>query len=146
MNVGQLCGRDLVSASAGTALSDVASLMCQRDVGAVVITKAPIDQPVAVGIVTDRDIMRAQLTRTADFNRLCAADVMTRDPLVLEEHHSVEDAILRLRERGVRRAPVVDAHGQLVGMISLDDLVGQLARELGNLARVLARPPCRQDG
>ncbi|MFO7276490.1 MAG: CBS domain-containing protein [Pseudomonadota bacterium] len=146
MNVGKLCSRDLVSASASTPLSDVAALMHRRGVGAVVITKAPIDQPVAVGIVTDRDIMRAQLTRTADFNRLSAADVMTRDPLVLEEHHSVEDAILRMRERGVRRAPVMDAHGQLVGMISLDDLVGQLAYELGNLARVLERQPRRHDG
>jgi CBS domain-containing protein len=146
MNVGQLCSRHLVSAPASTPLSQVARLMHDAHVGAVVVTKSPIDQPVAAGMITDRDIMRAQLSRTADLSRLRAEDVMTRDPLVLNEETSLEDAIRRMRARGVRRAPVVTSSGALAGLLSTDDLVAQMARELIGLARVLERQSTREGG
>lgn len=137
MKISEVCSRDLVSVPAGAPLSEVARLMRERNVGAVVVTKAPADQPVVVGIITDRDIVCAQLERAADLSRLEAEQVMTRNPLVLNEDDSIENAIRHLRARGVRRAPVVSAHGTLVGMISTDDLVGLLARELAQLAHLL---------
>lgn len=139
MNVGQICSRNLVSAPASAPLSDIAKLMHDRRVGAVVITKAPLDRPVAVGIITDRDIVRAQLERKSDLAHLSAEDVMTRDPLVLGEEDAVDDAIQRMRARAVRRAPVVTSHGALAGLVSTDDLVTEVARELGSLANVLER-------
>ncbi len=45
----------------------------------------------------------------------------------------------RLRERGVRRAPVVAASGDLIGIVSTDDLLGIIAEQLGSLARLLDR-------
>jgi CBS domain-containing protein len=139
MNVGQVCSRNLVSAASSASLADLAKLMHDRHVGAVVITKAPLDRPVAIGIVTDRDIVRAQLERKSELARLAAEDIMTRDPLVVAEGDAIDDAIQRMRARGVRRAPVVTAHGALAGMVSTDDLVAEIARELGNLARILER-------
>jgi CBS domain-containing protein len=106
-----------------------------------VITKSPLDEPIPVGIITDRDIVFAQLDRKAELNRTRAEDVMTRDPLVLSEGDSVEDAILRLRARGVRRAPVVTAHGKLAGFISSDDLIAHVARELTTLAHAIEQQP-----
>ena len=144
MNVGQICSRNLVSAPASAPLSEVAQLMHDRHVGAVVVTKPPGDQPVAVGVITDRDVVRAQLNQAADFSRLRAADVMSRDPLLLSEELSVEDAIQRMRARAVRRAPVVTSHGALAGLVSTDDLIAQVAREVVNLARVLERQPKRE--
>lgn len=141
MNVGEVCTRDLVSAPSGAPLSELARLMAERGVGAVVVTKSPIDAPVPAGMITDRDILRAQLTRKATLDNLRAGDVMTRDPLVLDEACSLEDAIHRMRSRGVRRAPVVSASGALVGLLSTDDLVSQVAHEIVSLARVLERQP-----
>jgi CBS domain-containing protein len=139
MNVGQICSRNVVSAPASAPLSDIAKLMHDHRVGAVVITKAPLDRPVAVGIITDRDIVRAQLKRKTDLAHLSAEDIMTRDPLVLGEDDAVESAMQRMRARAVRRAPVVTSHGALAGFVSTDDLVAQVARELGTLAHVLER-------
>ena len=144
MKVGQVCSRNVVCASTSAPLSEVAKLMREHHVGAVVITKAPLDQPIATGIVTDRDIVRAQLQRTADLTRLRAEDVMTRDPLVVGEEDSLEDAIKRMRTRGVRRAPVVTPHGALIGLVSTDDLIAQVARELTAIARVLELQPRRE--
>ena len=145
MNVGQMYSRGLVSVSESAPPSEVAKLMRDRHVGTVVVVTAPMDQPIAAGIITDRDIVHAQLDHTADLSRLCAADVMTRDPLVLCGDVAVEDAIERMRVRGVRRAPVVTAHGALLGLVSTDDLISQLARDLGELARLLERQPTMEN-
>lgn len=141
MNVGTLCSRGPVLVEAPTPLTDVAQLMFQHHVGAVIVTKSPLDRPVAVGMVTDRDITRAQLERECDLSQLTADSVMTRDPLVLCEDVPVEEAIGRLRARGVRRAPVVSAHGELIGVISVDDLIAEVARELSAFAHLLEMQP-----
>lgn len=141
MNIGELRNRDPVSVAASTPLYEVARLMCERHVGAVVVTKSPMDQPVPIGIITDRDITRAQLDSGRDLSDLSSEEVMTRDPLVLCEDEAVEEGLERMRARGVRRAPVATAHGMLVGVVSIDDLIGQLARELSALARLLDLQP-----
>lgn len=139
MSIGKLCSRGAVSTTASATLAEVAALMRDANVGTVVITKAPLDRPVPVGIVTDRDIVRAQLERVSDLSSLSAGDVMTGNPLVLNEEDSVEDAISRLRARRVRRAPVISTGGALVGLISTDDLLTGLTDDLIGMACVLAR-------
>lgn len=141
MNIGQICTRPAVTATAGASLAEVAELMRDRNVGAVVITKSPIDQPVPVGMITDRDIVQAQLERTADLSRLSAEQIMSRDPLVLREDTDVDEAIRHMRARGVRRAPVLTSNGTLVGLVSTDDLIARIAEDVVGLASVLAKQP-----
>ncbi len=64
---------------------------------------------------------------------------MTRNPLVLQENESIVDAMALLRQRGVRRAPVVAPNGDLVGIVSTDDLLGIISEQLGSLARLVDR-------
>ena len=144
MNIGELCSRDLVAVAPSTPLSEVARLMCERHVGAVIVTQSPMDQPVAIGVITDRDITRAQLDHASNLCQIFSDQVMTCNPLVLCEDDAVEEALGRMRARGVRRAPVTTAHGILVGVISADDLIAQLARELSALAHLLDLQPIRE--
>ena len=146
MKVGDLCKRKAVTVSASAPVSDAARLMCEERVGAVVVTTAPADEPVAIGMLTDRDIVCAQLDRAADLGQLRIGDLMTPDPLVLNEDAPIEEAIRRLRNRHVRRAPVVGQHGELIGVISFDDLLAHVSgnlRALAHLADVRSRPPQR---
>lgn len=137
MLVGSLCSRRPVTVNQGAPISDVACLMRDQHVGAVIVTDTGPDRSRAVGMITDRDIVRAQLERTADLSRLSAAEVMTRNPLVIGEEESVDGAIAHLRARGVRRAPVVALDGTVVGLISADDLLTQVARKLMGLAEIV---------
>jgi CBS domain-containing protein len=141
MKIGDICTRNAITVSPAATLAEVARLMRDRNVGAVIVTKAPLDQPVAVGIITDRDIACTQLDRHCDLNSLSAADAMTRNPLVVNEEDSLSAAIGRMRDRGVRRAPVLSMHGALVGLVSTDDLLPIVARELVQLARVVSLQP-----
>ncbi|HKZ74271.1 MAG TPA: CBS domain-containing protein [Steroidobacteraceae bacterium] len=146
MNIGQICSHEMVSVPTSATLGEVARLMHDRHVGSVVVTRTYTDAPAAVGIITDRDIVRTQLERKADLWCLSAEEVMTRDPLVLREDLSIGEGIERLRARGVRRAPVVSVHGMLVGVVSTDDLLAALARELGSVARLFEAQPKREPG
>ncbi len=139
MTIRSLCGRKLVSVHPHVPLSDVASLMRESHVGAVVVIAGEGAAERVVGIITDRDIVRAQLAKTADLSRISAADAMTREPLVLSESASIQSAIADLRARRVRRAPVVSAQGRPIGLVSVDDLLAHLAATLSSVATLIAR-------
>ena len=139
MKLGNLCCRPPVSVPGNASVSDVVRLMHQERIGAVIVTQAPADQAVVVGIVTDRDIVQAQLAHVADFSQLNTADIMSRDPLVLNEQDDIAEALQRMRTRGVRRAPVITGSGALLGLVSTDDLLAQLAQDLSGLASIVAR-------
>lgn len=137
MNIGELCSRRPITASASASLSEVARLMFEKHVGAVILTRTLADRPVATGIVTDRDVICAQIEHAADLGSLPASKQMPLDPLSLCEDTRVEDALVRMRERGVRRAVVLDASGSVVGLVSVDDIVLRLADQVAAIGRLL---------
>jgi len=141
MKIGDICTRNPATVSTSATLAEVARLMKDRHIGTVIVTKAPLDRPVATGIITDRDIACAQLDRRSDLASLSAEEVMTRNPLEINAEDSLDKAIAKLRARGVRRAPVVSSSGALIGVISTDDLFAYVARELMLLARLVTLQP-----
>jgi CBS domain-containing protein len=118
-------------------LADAARLMCDEHVGALVVVARNDSRQRPIGIVTDRDIVGGQLRCRADLYCLTVGDVMTPHPLVLPLHLELTEAIEALNVRAVRRAPLVDTSGALVGIITLDDLLPALAQELSTLAALM---------
>jgi len=137
MKVAEVCSRRPITASASASLQDVARLMFEKHVGAVILTRTPADRPVAVGIITDRDVICAQVEHGADLSSLPAAKHMTQDPLSFCEDVRVEEALGRMRERDVRRALVLDESGALVGVVSVDDIILRLVDEVAAIGRLL---------
>ncbi len=139
MEIGELCSREVYVVNRDEPLAQAVREMQRRHVGAVVVVESRGKLLLPIGIVTDRDVLRGQVTRKADLFTLCVEDVMTANPLTLLESSDLTDGISKLQARGVRRAPVVAESGDLVGMISLDDLIPAIAEELSGLARLLGR-------
>lgn len=139
MNVWSICAQRAVCVSEQTQLSEVARLMESEHVGAVIVVDGAAVRPAVVGIVTDRDIVCAQLERTLDLSQLTAGDAMTRDPMVLFQEGSVDSAIEHMRARGVRRAPVVTALGAPIGLLSTDDLLVHISLKVSGMAALVAR-------
>ena len=144
MNVGSFCSRPPVAVPTGAPLTEVARLMRERHVGAVVVTEGDPAQPRVAGIVTDRDIVCARLSRTEDLSAISASEIMTPHPLVICEQDSIGAAVSHLRARGVRRAPVVTQEGALVGVVSSDDLLAHLASQIAAMARIVAQQVRRE--
>lgn len=70
-------------------------------------------------------------------------DVMHGKPTVLQEDASLLDAAQMFARTGVRRLPVVDRHGELAGIIAIDDLMILLGNEMGHVAAARAAGLCR---
>lgn len=131
MSVGKLAQDDVVTADKDASLPELADAMESEGVGAIVVTSD--DEP--VGIVTDREIALSVSDDGVDSET--AEDVMTEDiEYIRQDAESVELAG-RLGEAKVRRLPVVDDSGDLVGIVTLDDLVSILGEQLAEVADVI---------
>ncbi len=136
MQVGTLCTIDTVCCGPGESVQGAASLMRKYHVGDVVVVDDPDGARRPVGIVTDRDIVVSVVALGLDPLGLQAGDVMSGDLLLADECDEVDATIERMRQRGIRRVPVVAADGRLAGIVSADDLLGWLAEEMEALARI----------
>lgn len=137
MKVGEICSRNVLAVDPGQPLAKAAQEMRARNVGSIVVVDSRDGVTRPIGIATDRDLIRGQLARKADLFCLSVGDVMSGHPLVLHEECDVSNAIELLSGRAVRRAPVVDKQGGLVGIVSFDDLLPVLAAQMTAIAQLI---------
>ncbi len=129
MKLNDLFTRNVVTAGPDEALAGIAQRMQKHNVGTVVI----VEDGRPVGIITDRDLALALGARGLS-PKVPVREVMTRHVLAVPEDTGVFTATRFIQDSNVRRLPVVDREDRVVGVVSLDDLLRCLARELSNLA------------
>lgn len=138
MNVGKICTRNVITVRESDELTTAAELMRENHIGYLVVVEKGPDPSNGhgkpVGVLTDRDIVVSVVSRKADPALLRVGDVMTREPLVVEEGLSVGSALVQMRKNGIRRIPVIAPAGHLSGVLSLDDVLDVLANELNDVA------------
>jgi len=136
MKVGELCHRNAVTVERCDELQKAAQLMRAEHIGFLVVLDT--DRPGAgqrpVGVLTDRDIIVTVLARDTDPRTLRVGDIMTQQPVTVSAADPVDQAVREMRRVGVRRLPVVGERGELVGIISVDDVLDHLSAELQNVA------------
>ncbi len=140
-SVSSVCQRNVVTVRPHDDLTAAARTMREKHVGCLVVTEFDVgsqkERP--VGVLTDRDIVVAVVAGEAEPKALRVEDVMTRQPVTIPEGASIASAVHQMRRIGVRRLPVVDYRGNLVGVLSLDDVIGVLAVELQDVAGSIER-------
>jgi CBS domain-containing protein len=135
-NIANLCTREVVGIAAGASLQEAATLMCDEHVGALVVVTGD-DPPKVVGIVTDRDLALEVLGRPGEAADLKVGHLAKSPPLAVASSASVGEAAKAMEQAGVRRLLVVDEDGGVVGLVSSDDLLCAVSRELEDLSRAL---------
>ena len=136
MSIGRFCNKHVVTAARNTTVLEAAHLMRHNHVGDVLVVDDTDGGRVPVGILTDRDIVVSVIAPGLDPASLQVGDIMTDDLLTARDTDDVYETIERMRLRGIRRVPVVDARGSLAGVVSADDLLEFLAEEMGELSRI----------
>jgi CBS domain-containing protein len=97
-----------------------------------------------VGIVTDRDIVMEALANGLDLAETKVAQIMSRKLVIAAASEDTSDAIDRMRMHGVRRLPVVDHDGRLMGIVTLDDLLTLHAAQGNALADIVSKEQGRE--
>ncbi|HEU5435678.1 MAG TPA: CBS domain-containing protein, partial [Telluria sp.] len=136
MHIGEICTTPPVSCSRDESIQGAALQMRTHHVGDVIVVDEPDGDRVPVGILTDRDIVVSVIALGLDPASLLVGDIMSDDLMTCSEADDVYETIERMRQRGIRRMPVLNASGVLTGVVSADDLLGFLAGEMGELARI----------
>jgi CBS domain-containing protein len=144
MPLGEYCTRNVITADVEASVYEAAQLMRHHHVGTVVAMRRNGSGEIPVGIVTDRDIVLEIIAPGLDPEVLTVGDIMSSELMTVKESASIFEAIQHMRTMAIRRLPIVNDSGELVGIVTLDDLLGLLSEELHALARMVTREQQRE--
>jgi CBS domain-containing protein len=125
------------TASPSQSLADAAQLMKSDDVGSIPI----VEEGRLVGIVTDRDIAIRAVAEGGDPNAVTIADVASRELVTVEPDQDLDEALALMARHQVRRLPVVEEDGQLVGILAQADVALEAKeKKAGELLEQISQP------
>jgi CBS domain-containing protein len=143
MQVTKLMQREIMTCSDRDSLEHVAGLMWKYDIGCLPVTS---DAGRVVGVITDRDVCMAAYLQGAPLRSITVSSVMSKEVVTCRERDQVKDVEEAMRQRQVRRLPVVDDDGAPIGIITLNDIAraaheGKLpSAEVASTLAAISRP------
>lgn len=123
MNILDICTRQVAMLERNDTVLEAARQMRAHHVGDVIVISKSDGQKKPLGILTDRDIVVDLIANNVDLNTVTVADCMSEDLMTVREDADISATMKEMSRRGVRRAPVVTADGNLCGVISMDDMI-----------------------
>lgn len=138
MSVGEICNREVVIVEQGADAREAARLMREFHVGDLVVVENG-EENVPLGIVTDRDLVIEVLAREVDPSAVTVLDLVSAELVTAREEEELLDSLERMRSKGIRRLPVVNARGGLEGILTMDDVLELLSEELSDVVTLIVR-------
>jgi CBS domain-containing protein len=139
MTIGEVCNRNVVCATRDTTVVEAANLMRHNHVGDLVVVEESDGRRTPLGIVTDRDLVVEVVAPGLDPKAIKVGELLIGRLTTVEERARSSDVVRLMATKGVRRMPVVDGAGKLVGIVTIDDLLPQLASQLSELSTLPLR-------
>ncbi len=139
MAIGEICNREVVYVNREVTVQAACKLMRHYHVGSLVVVDEVDGKRVPVGIVTDRDVVVEVDAMDLDPKVITVGDIMSAELVTVPETQGVLETIEVMRFKGVRRVPIVDKDGRLIGIVTIDDLLEVLAEELTDIARIVSK-------
>jgi CBS domain-containing protein len=134
MAIGDYARREIATIEASASIQTAATTMAEQRVGCLMVNE---DGRFA-GIVTDRDVALRTIREGLDPQQVSIGEITARDVVVIHEGRPVRIAVGLMRKHGLRRMPVGNQKGEIIGLVTWDDLVGLIAGELADVAGTIA--------
>ena len=138
MKIGEICTRIVTFATKDMPLVDAAKLMRQHHVGSLIVVEEQQRGRVPVGMLTDRDIVVEVLAPGLDYRNLSVGEIMSSQLITARDSDDMLGVLRMMRQKGIRRMPVVTESGTLAGIVALDDLLEILAEQMDDLVDAIA--------
>ena len=137
-SAGDICSRIVSVAYPALTVDEAARVMRQQHVGClVVVEEVSMDERRVVGMLTDRDIVTGVVAPQRDPASQRVGDLMSRAVVTVREDDSVLDVLAVMRQKRVRRVPVVGPAERLIGIVAIDDVLELVAEEMQALAAAI---------
>ncbi len=133
--VKEVMTRDVCTAKKEDSLLNASRKMLEFGVGSVII----VEDGKPVGIVTERDILKKVVARNKVPSKVRLEEIMSSPLITIKPTTSLREAADIMRKRGIRRLPIIDDDGNLVGIITDNDILS-VAIDLGEFAALLRNP------
>jgi len=133
MNVGSVMTRDIEFIDAGASVAEAAATMGDLSVGALPVGTAGGVE----GILTDRDILFRVVAQGLDVTRTTVGEVMTTTLFSCRQEDLVATALNLMGARNIRRLPVLDGDGVMVGLVTLADLSRRMLLDSGTIQQAV---------
>jgi len=144
MKLKNVCTLDVAYCVGETTVSEASRLMRQHHAGDLVVVDHGDEGRIPVGIITDRDIVTEVLGKGLDPAKTTIGSVMSKQLVVASGSEDVSDAVERMRVHGVRRVPITDDNGELLGIFTLDDLLKLNAEQAEAPLAILTKEQTRE--
>jgi len=138
MKASDFCKREVVVIEKDASVFEAAQLMREMHVGSVVVVESEGDRRIPLGVLTDRDIVVEFVSQNLSTTDVAVGDAMSYELVTIDENATLFDVIERMSECAVRRMPVINAQGGLVGLVASDNALELLAEQLTDLAMLVA--------
>lgn len=138
MLVKDICTAGVVCCGVQTSAVQAAHLMRHKHVGDVVVVDDPQADGIPLGVITDRDLVVEVLGNGLDPAKTTVGSLMRKPVIIAHETEDTGTVMARMREHGVRRVPVVANEGEVVGVITLNDLLRAFIGEANGLLDIMA--------
>jgi CBS domain-containing protein len=130
MSLRNLLDRELVSCRPDTTIKEVSRMMDGRNVGCIVV----MDNDRPVGIITDRDIVVRCIAAGKDCTTVAVRELMSEPVSTSPLDGGIFNVVQCMRNKRVRRIPIVDENGKAVGLVSTGDIMEILGSEMADLS------------
>lgn len=139
MKAGEFCNRDVAFVEKSASVAAAAAVMREHHVGCVVVVDEVKGVRRPIGMLTDRDIVIEFVTQGVAPEEVEAGDAIGPELVTVSENTALYETIELMLQHGVRRVPVVDEDGALVGLFASDDALELLVEQLQNLAWLVSK-------
>ena len=146
MTAGEICTQNVVVTRKEESIVDAAKRMRMFHVGDLVVVERVGERQQPIGILTDRDIVLSVVASDPRYAHCCMVnDVMTSDLITVRESEDLMSVLKKMQAHGTRRMPVIAEEGDLVGIVTFDDVARALADELNAMIGVLSSEHVREE-
>ena len=144
MLTGEYCNREVTIIGRGDSVTTAAKLMRDHHVGNVLIVDSNNGERTPIGILTDRDIVIKVLAENLDLKMVTLEDIMSFRLVTVQESDDLMATIKRMRQYGIRRVPVVNSRGGLVGVLAVDDILDVITEQLKDIDQLIVNEQIKE--
>jgi CBS domain-containing protein len=139
MLISDICDHHVITIEKDKSLTEAAKLMREHHVGNVIVVERKGSKLLPLGIVTDRDVVIEVVATELDPGVITTEDIMLQTLIVVRDDAGLLETSKLMASKGVRRLPVVSKSGELIGIVTLDDLLEITASIFLNLTKSLSK-------
>lgn len=133
MSLREFCQRKVISISPESNILEACRLMETNNIGCLVVQ----ERGKMCGILTDRDIALKVTGESRNPQKTKAREIMSHSPVRIPVEQSLQQLTNLMRVHRVRRVPIVNGADEVLGIVTMDDIIALLSGEMSDLGRTV---------